>query len=293
MKLCVGATSRLVAEEAAKQRVAQIVASRRQVGEFEPGYTGYTSATLVETVAKLSGGNTEVVRDHGGPYRNGDPDDDWVKALDADVDAGFSGLHLDVCELSHDEQAPELAKLCRRYAGRVDIEIGGERDIQGRLYALLEAAEAECSPRVAVAQFGGHIWADRQCGALISADRASAIGTIYGSHQVVAKAHNFDWAGGRQDYSVGGYYNVAPEFGNVEVDAWLRLLPYEEGKLILTIAHGTGVWMRWFGMKEGTWLDRARCALRYHLEYPPIAEYLHRYDDGPVRGAIADAIARG
>ena len=128
MKLCAGAASRRVTEEAAKLRVAQVVASRRQVGEFAPGYTGYTSASLVQAVKELSGGATQVVRDHGGPYQNGDRDDDWAAALDADTDAGFDVLHLDVSALPWGEQPGELARLCGRYGGRIALETGGERD---------------------------------------------------------------------------------------------------------------------------------------------------------------------
>ena len=140
MRLCVGAASRRVVEEAARLRVCQVVASRRQAGEFTPGYTGHTSATLVQAVKDLSGGATLVVRDHGGPYQNGDEDDDWTAAFDADVDAGFDVLHLDVSLLPRGEQPAELARLCRRYGGRIAVEVGGERDPQEHLGMLLETA---------------------------------------------------------------------------------------------------------------------------------------------------------
>jgi hypothetical protein len=291
MKLCVGAASRRVVEEAAKLRVAQIVASRRQVGELEPGYTGYNSATLVQAVKIFSGGETEVVRDHGGPYQNGDPDDNWLTALDADVDAGFDVLHLDVSKLAQDMQPIELTRLCQRYGGKTGIEIGGERNTQGWLYALLDTAAKVCRPSAAVAEFGGYIWADRQCGHLISPDRAKAIAGVYG--QVAVKAHNLDWAGERTSYEVAGYYNVAPEFGNVEVDAWLRTLSCYDGQQILDFAYWTGAWKRWFTGGRGTGFERARAALRYHLETPKVANVLAPYDDQYVREAIRDAIAHG
>ena len=293
MKLCVGAASRRVVEEAAKLKVAQIVASRRQVSEFGPGYTGYTSETLVETVKKLSDGATQVVRDHGGPYQNGDPDDNWVIALDTDLDAGFDVLHLDVSELPAEEQHRELTRLCLRYSGEVGIEIGGERDAQRKLEMLLDAALASCQPVAATAALGGHIWADRQCGGLMSPDQAWVIQTVYSAQRVAVKAHNLDWAGGRQTYDIEGFYNVAPEFGNVEVDAWLHVLTQAEGRELLLYAYQTGAWQRWFEGNEGTWLERARAALRYHLEDPLVTATLADYGDEDVRDAIRDAISHG
>jgi hypothetical protein len=280
-------------EEAAKLRVHQIVASRRQVGEVRPGYTGYTSESLARAVRELSGGATTVVRDHGGPYQNGDSGDDWTAALDADVAAGFGGLHLDVSGLPQDKQPAELARLCQRYAGKAAIEVGGERDTQGWLYSLLEIALKECQPYAAVAALGGNIHADRQCGALISEAAAAAIDRVYACEQVVVKAHNLDWLGRRHSYRLNGLYNVAPEFGNVEIDAWLQVLPYDAGQEMLGFAYRTGAWRRWFAYGEGTFFERARAALRYHLETPPVARVLALYDDGHVRRTIADAITCG
>ena len=294
MKLCVGAASRRVVEEAAKLKVAQIVASRRQVGEFESGYTGYTSATLVQAVKLLSKGKTQVVRDHGGPYQNGDPDDNWVNALDADVAAGFDVLHLDVSKLDGGgEQGRELMRLCERYSDRVEIEIGGERDAQRHLDALLHTALAVCKPTAAVAALGGYVWADRQYGCLIAPDMGWLVQQSYVIQGVAMKAHNLDWAGGRQTYDLEGFYNVAPEFGNVEVDAWLRVLPYTEGKRLLGDAYASGAWERWFGEGEGTRFERARAAMRYRLEARDVASVLRWHDDAPVREAIRDAIIHG
>lgn len=293
LRLCVGAASRRVVEEAAKQRVAQIVASRRQVGESEPGYTGLTSKTLTELVRDLSGGATTVVRDHGGPYQNGDLADDWTAALDADADAGFDILHLDVSNLPRTEQPAELVRLCERYAGRCGLEVGGERDEQAHLLTLLDAALTVCRPHTAVIAVGGEIRGDRQHGYLIPAAHARPIVNRYAFHKVAAKAHNLDWLGGRQSYDLPGFYNVAPEFGNVEADSWLRFLPRSQANAILNIAYESGAWRRWFTDTDGTLFERSRCALRYHLESPDIARVLSRYDDHDIRVAVGDAIRAG
>jgi hypothetical protein len=107
------------------------------------------------------------------------------------------------------------------------------------------------------------------------------------------KAHNLDWAGGRQSYDLPGFYNVAPELGNVEIDAWLHVLTAFEGQFVLYAAYKSGAWERWFSGSEGTWLERARAALRYRLEVPEVARILSQYDDRYVREAISDAIAHG
>lgn len=293
MILCVGAASRRVVEEAARLRVDQVVASRRQVGETSPGYTGYTGAALVEAVRDLSAGFTHVIRDHGGPYQNGDKDDDWVRALDVDVAAGFDGLHLDVCQLPPGEQPAELTRLCKRYAGKVYIEVGGERDSQDRLNELLKVALTACQPYAAVADLGGRIWADRQYGSLVKSEWARWDTAGYRASGVKVKAHNCDWIGGRESYDLEGYYNVAPEFGNVEADAWLHVLPHEAGARVLSFAYGTGAWKRWFGDGEGTRFERGRAALRYHLNSPEVDSILSRYDDTYVREVIRDAITAG
>jgi hypothetical protein len=293
LTLCVGAASRRVAEEAAKLRVAQVVASRRQVGETQPGYTGLSGKDFAATIRDLSGGATMAVRDHGGPYQNGDPDDDWTAALDADADNGFGALHLDVSLLPRDDQAGELVRLCARYADRCSVEVGGERDEQHHLDFLLDQARHACQPFAAIGQLGGCIWADRQAGGLIPAQEASAIAYRYNLVRVALKGHNLDWAGGRRAYDAPGYANVAPEFGNVEVEAWLRLLPFEDGHRILSHAYYTRSWERWFADGEGTEYERARCALRYHLDSPEVAAVLRRYDDSYVRQVIAAAIRAG
>lgn len=294
MKLCVGAASRRVVEEAADLGVAQIVASRRQVGEFAAGYTGYTSATLVQVV-KDRGGVTQVVRDHGGPFQNGDRDDNWVAAFDADVDAGFDVLHLDVSKLPANMQCVELTRLCERYRGKTGIEVGGERDRQAWLDVLLKTALGVCQPQAAVAAFGGHIWADRQCGQLVGLRKAKALCDEYAACRVDVKAHNLDWMGGRWAFlgALGGFANVAPEFGNVEIDAWLHVLPHAQGQQVLYSGYASGGWRRWFGDGEGTWLERARAGLRYQLESPAVAAVLNRHDDTYVREAIRDAISHG
>jgi hypothetical protein len=264
MRLCVGATSRIVVEEAAKLKVPQIVASRRQVDEHG-GYIGMELKELVETVHDLSDGATKVIRDHGGPYQNGDHADDWVRAFDLDVEAGFDGLHLDVCKLPRPEQAVELRKLLDRYKDQgVTLEVGGERDDQAWLDILVALALDYTVPQFAVLDVGGHAWADRQQGVPRPVEWVAEMTERYNELGVMTKAHNCDWLGGRKRYEGSlDAYNVAPEFAQVEIDAWLRALPIAAVNQLLDEAYASRRWERWFGPGEGTAFERARCALRY------------------------------
>lgn len=264
MKLCVGATSRIVVEEAAKLHVPQIVASRRQVDETG-GYIGLSPSELVAVVAELSEGATKVVRDHGGPHQNGNASDDWVSAFDLDVESGFDSLHIDVCKLPRDEQVAELLDLVERYAPVIDFEIGGERDEQAWLDVLLKSVlDTGAKPTYAVLDVGGHAWADRQRGFFRQPHVVADETRRYHDVDVLTKAHNMDWAGCRQDYAdILDAYNVAPEFAAVEIDSWLRALPPGYAQALLEAGYNSHRWERWFGPGEGTPFEKARCALRY------------------------------
>jgi len=286
MKLCVGAVSRRVVEEAAKLQVHQIVASRRQV-DIGGGYTGLDQKELVELVSELSDDKTDVVRDHGGPGQ-GAQYDDGTDSLDADVEAGFDGLHLDVCKLPSGVQETALRTLVRRYRYSANIEIGGEHDSQEWNERLREASGIE--PNYLVIGFNSFVWADRQIGRPLPPDEVKKISERYGFR---TKIHNADWLGYRKQYGDAvGAYNIAPEFARVEIDALLTVLPFGTARSLLTRAYASEKWGRWFNTDEGTWDERARCALRYiinDVNMPGITSDMEEY----VRSSIRDALIRG
>ena len=297
MKLCVGAVSRIVVEEAAKLKVPQIVASRRQV-DIGGGYTGYDQAGLVDTVERLSDGKTDVVRDHGGPYRNGKKDDDWIASFDADVDAGFDVLHIDVCDILKEDQQEVLRGLLERYARRVRVEVGGERDSQEWLDTLLDTALEYTIPEYTVTCVGGYAHADRQAGYRKPIETVAEITQRYHDKGTHSKAHNMDLMGKRLDYApVLDAYNVAPEFASVELDAWFRAMSFEDTWFILDRAYESKEWTRWFDPNEGTRYERARCAARYIMNRPDIKfvfdGYMGTVVEEYVRSEVSDAVARG
>lgn len=272
MRLCVGAASRRVVEEAAKLKVHQIVASRRQVAN-PTGYIGLSPAALVRLVRELSGGATEVVRDHGGPLQGGF-DDDGVEAFEIDVQSGFDGLHIDVCELPRDQQKARLLELCMRYALDVDVEIGGEHEHAAWNTELLKTVlAAGVRPSYVVVGVGTHVWADRQIGQVHDVRGVHNAISYARKYNVRTKVHNMDWIGRRTQHQFDAY-NIAPEFGQVEVRAILTMLPPDKATALLTYAYDTGRWQRWFDAHEGTYVDRAECAIRYLLDDLRIVELI-------------------
>lgn len=299
MRLCVGAVTRRVVEEAAKLNVPQIVASRRQV-DVGGGYTGLDQEQLVKIVRELSprhqSDHTQVVRDHGGPGQ-GLHEDDGTESFDADVEAGFDGIHIDVCKLPRDQQFDALASLLDRYRRRgVAIEIGGERDDEDWLDQLMYITVDECGvvPSHRVIDLGGHIHADRQRGTPLPVAQVRERTLKLNRIGVKSKAHNMDWLGDRRRYRhVLDAFNVAPEYANIEVDAWLQTMSRQDGEQLLRLGHQSQAWTRWFDINEGTWFERARCGVRYILETPDARELIGRYDDGLVRRRIRDALRAG
>lgn len=267
MKLCVGATSRRVVEEAARLQVHQIVASRSQV-EGVRGYSGFTPDSLVITVKELSGGETDVVRDHGGPLMGGRGD--YLESLHADVAAGFDGLHVDVCKVHYEEQIAELTRALNDLAGApVYVEVGGEHEPNDWNHCLLEAALKEgITPKYVVAGFGSYVWMDRQCGRPVTVTHLENITHINAGLGVMTKIHNADWIGKRiETYgNVVDAYNIAPELGCLEVDLLLSQLNSNAVHDLLTYAYESKKWTRWFTLDQGTYFDRAKCALRYLLD---------------------------
>jgi len=299
MKMCVGAVSRLVVEEAAQLGMT-IVASRRQV-DIGGGYIGLDQKGFTDLVHAWP--NALAVRDHGGP-RQGGKSDDGIESLDADVEAGFDRLHIDVCQVGND--ADTLHKLVRRYASNSTclLEIGDEHatspDVNHKLIdTALDAAGSE-TIAFGVITTGSFVWADSQIGVPVPLDELYASSTIYRGDGVKTKAHNMDWLGSRKrpEYQdCIDEYNLAPEIGAVEIDALLFALPGPTVSTILHYAYTSEAWTRWFDEHEGTWLQRAKCALRYLRNN----DFVKQQIDGPytegvdlfVRKQVRDALIVG
>lgn len=308
MKLCVGATSRRVVEEAASLGVHQIVASNAQVND-RGGYTGLTPRELVDIVRELSGGRTAVVRDHGGPYQYpaGYEDTDYVRDLHGDIDAGFNGLHLDVCKMPRDEQTGYLKFMLTEFDGAgVTLEIGGEHETsEWNLELLTTALDVGVSPDYVVLGFGSYVWADRQCGRPVSPEELRTFSDLVSKMtggDTRTKIHNADWVGRRRERYADSVdaYNIAPELGCLEVDLILATMLPSVAATILENGYAAGTWRRWFYDDEGTWFDRAKCGVRYGMGRPgpimsDIEEWLNHDEVAAkfVRDGIRNALEVG
>lgn len=299
MQLGVGAVSRRVVEEAAKLKVAQIVASRRQVN-CDGGYIGLTQSHLVELVHTMSDGATKVIRDHGGP-RQGGTNDDGIDELLHDIEAGFDGIHIDVSAIPRADQLETLSGLIKIFKDRIShIEIGGEHDEQSWNDQIFNAALRWIKPTYMVVSMGTFAWADKQYGQLRPRRQIKKVVDLLHSFGVRAKMHNADHIGDRllQYGGILDMYNIAPEFGMVEIDALLTAMRPTLAENTLMRAYQSNLWTRWFdvGKDEGTFLERAKCALRYMLHTDEqIMEWTSLTDqrDVWVREQISQSIRQG
>jgi hypothetical protein len=300
VKLAVGAVSRRVVEEAAKLQVHQIVASRAQVNEAG-GYIGLTQHELVEIVKGVSLGKTDVVRDHGGPLQGGRNDDDGVESLINDVNAGFDGLHLDVCKLPRADQPKTLRTLIKQFGPLVSyLEIGGEHDEQAwndELYYHIAGTSWTDHIKYAVVSLGSYAWADKQYGEPLAPKKIKETVRELHASGFRTKLHNMDHIGDRtQKYgNIVDAYNLAPEIGMIEVDALLTVLSWEKAAQLLHLGYASGMWRRWFNEYEGTLSEKSKCGIRYIQQTPECLELTQLTDEQEyyVRSVIRDAIVRG
>ncbi|MFN3075326.1 MAG: class II D-tagatose-bisphosphate aldolase non-catalytic subunit [Alphaproteobacteria bacterium] len=270
---CVDATIELAKEHDVP---IMLVASRRQVecGELGRGYVeGWTTQSFADYVRERdASGNIVLCRDHGGPWQgNGEtePPLDAATAMErakisyaADIDAGFSVLHVDPSidplfkvppQETVLERLFELYRFCWRYAQaqgrRVVFEIGTEEQVSlaGGLgdteRALVEVErvlrkEGLPMPLFVVVQTGTKVEETRNVGVFGSPLRVEnelpaelhvplAI-TLLRRHGVYLKQHNTDYL---DDENLSwlprlgvSAANVAPEFGVVETRTWLELM---------------------------------------------------------------------
>jgi hypothetical protein len=288
-------------------KIPQIIASRRQV-DIGDGYTGYDQRKLAQVVHDLSDGETEVWRDHGGPGQ-GYNDDDGIESFNADIAAGWHGLHIDVCKVPEKDQIDTLINLVDKYrnssltrwAGlpakrRLKIDIGGEHDPRYWNNALLAAVQDkfdDFKPAHFVINIGTYVWGDRQVGIPMQASEVNHEISQWHTRGIGTRLHNADWFGARRRYAFDAV-NIAPEIAQIETDAMLVVMSLADASSLLDYAYASGHWKRWFS-SGGSWFERARCAVRYVFREHEAIQ-LTRFDadqEHYVRERIRDALKQG
>lgn len=296
MKLCVGAVSPRVVEIAAELNVHQIVASNAQVNP-QGGYTGMTQKDLFDVVRTRSA-TTQIIRDHGGPRPGVDIHAAFTE-LRNDMDASFSGLHLDVCQIPRGEQVHALKHLYGAFAGKIHLEVGGEHDEPDWNSVLYDSVSTFVTkPTYAVISMNTHAWADKNIGTPYAVDRVKYYVRDLHKEGIATKAHNMDHLANRVETygDILDAYNIAPEFGMLETELVLQMLSPEVVIDLLTYAWKSKKWERWFkSYDEGTWIQQAKCALRYLQTDPYVQErtQLSKLQEKFVRTHLSEAIQIG
>ncbi|TVQ66537.1 MAG: tagatose-6-phosphate kinase [Balneolaceae bacterium] len=252
-----------------------LIASRRQIdsAEFGGGYVNrWTTGQFADYVrTRDRKGNVILARDHGGPWQSILEQEKKLSAEEAmqsakrsyfaDIDAGFSILHIDPSVDIHEQPSQEvvlqrvfeLYRACSEYArekGRsLQFEIGTEEQ-SGQLASvsefsgLLSRVEAFCldhdyeKPLFAVAQTGTRVMEMQNVGELQEitengSDMESIREVVKGvaeqceKHGIYLKAHNGDYLSElaismHPQLGVHGL-NVAPEFGVQESERLTEL----------------------------------------------------------------------
>lgn len=269
-QLCVGPVSKNTTDaaiELANELMIPMVliASRRQIDseEFGGGYVNnWTTEEFAEYVKrKDQAGKVILARDHGGPWQSNLEKESRMNVLDAmesakrsfyaDIDSGFSILHIDPSIDIHEDPEEEiilqrvfeLYSACSEYGKGKGIDLAfeiGTEEQSGNLASpgafseLLARVERFCQrnryekPLFAVAQTGTRVMEMMNVGELQSKTDSGAnlaemkeivkeVALLCENHHLFLKAHNGDYLSDQAiaihpELGVHGL-NVAPEFG--------------------------------------------------------------------------------
>lgn len=295
-----------------------LIPSRRQVdaAEYGGGYLGWTTREFAGHVrAHDPDGRALLCRDHGGPWMHtaeadiADADeamDSCTRSFTADLDAGFSLLHIDTSEgrpgsgpVPLDIAAGRLVELyarCHAETVRRGVEVAYEigfepqdvstndpDEFKAALRHVLEGIDASGAPRprYVVAQTGTKVAELRNVGLFHDPSareetlrQVATLAATCHEEGLLLKAHNCDYLTARETVLLleAGVdaFNVAPEFGVVETRALLRVL----GELELTraredflaLAYDSGKWAKWM-LDPTTATDVERAVIAGHYVF--------------------------
>ena len=236
-----------------------LIPSRRQV-EYSGGYVNNWTTLEFSNYVKTKSNNIILERDHGGPGQ-GSNMDNGLKSLEEDAKA-FDIIHIDPWKKHPDieegsAKTAELINHCLHYNENIKFEIGTEQairpmtasDIEHMLNIVKKALGATFDKVIyVVIQSGTGISNGKNIGQYDSGKLIDMLNVIkkYGK---LSKEHNGDFIPANSiidRFKLGlNTINIAPEFGRMETDSYIKLLSNSEFEYMFKICLESEKWKKW------------------------------------------------
>jgi hypothetical protein len=262
---------------------------------------GYTNADVL------------VCRDHCGPgFRASkkyveDTDELGFNTVDADIEAGFDLIHVDMCHLNgtHAEKLEMSRKLIEHVQDRdkdMRFEIGTDENVGeaeadlARIEADIDYFKAFCDPEFYVVQTGTLIKEINQVGTY-QAGSVRAMSNLLHNKGVKLKEHNADYLG-HHDLSmrrgVVDAINIAPMLGVLQTSFVLHRCLHHgfDTTAFLNKAYDSGRWKKW--LLNNTAENKYLCALtagHYVFtsdEYKRLVDRLDKAEGGIIESIVQE-----
>lgn len=295
------------------ERELMLVTSKNQI-DYAGGYvnnwcTREYSEFLAVMRRQYPGSNVKTCRDHCGPGFNGRLDiQDTYRTIEADLEAGFSLIHIDFCHQSeHRTEQMAASRKAIEYCLELDpstlLEVGTDDTNISTPSASMDELREEvayfadfCRPVFYVVNTGALVKETRQVGVFNKgfAHEAAALIERFGFR---LKEHQGDYLSSDdlvQRKGIVGAMNVAPQLGAVQTSTVLHecLRHGVEADQLVAEVFAKGRWKKW--MLEGSLPDPRYCtriAGHYHFAsdtYRRLVDRLSAVTN--IHAAILDAI---
>lgn len=300
-KICVGPMTKNVVDGVIQfanetGNIIGLIPSRRQI-DYNGGYVGWTTKQFSEYVRARTD-KIFLERDHGGPDQGYLPDYgfdslfDDIKYLDI--------VHLDVWKKYPNfeagiEQTIQYMDFCLRLNPKIKFEIGTEEAIRkftpSEISILIRSIKLYLKNTFhdhvvfAVIQSGTALREGGNIG-IFDSDRLNAMlgGCQY--HKVLSKEHNGDWltvTDIKEKFALGlDCINIAPEFGQLEVDLILENINETDFDIFYEICLRSNRWQKWVGRNFNPYENRkelVRICGHYVLQDKIVRDICGKIDD--------------
>jgi hypothetical protein len=258
-----------------------LISSKAQI-DHNGGYVNnWTTAQYVEHMKQLildfgyTNADVLVCRDHCGPgFKATDDLLDHFRTVDADIEAGFDLIHVDMCHAhaSHQEKLEMSRKLIEHVQDRdkdMKFEIGTDENVGtaevdlARIASDIDYFKAFCDPEFYVVQTGTLIKEINQVGTYHE-DAVKQMSELLHSKGVKLKEHNADYLGFgdlKHRRGVVDAINIAPMLGVLQTSFVLHRCLHHgfDTTAFLNKAYESGRWKKW--LLNNTSENKYLCAL--------------------------------